>query len=75
MESLDCFVLGDRVLWLGRRRSARLSGSEDCLGSEDIFLEEAPMDEFFQILSEDPIMNGLVPFTIMVEVVLFCSEM
>ena len=40
--SLDCLVLGDRVLCLGQRQSAQLSESSGC---EDIFLEEALADE------------------------------
>jgi len=50
-----------------------LSRSGDCFRCEDIFLEEALADELFHILSKAPIMDDLVPLTIVVEV-LFCSR-
>jgi len=45
--SLNCLVLGDHVLWLDRRLSARLSGFRGCFGCENIFLEETLADELF----------------------------
>ena len=61
------------MLWLERRQSARLSGSGDCFGCEDILLEEALEDEFFQISLEALTMDDFVPLTIVVRAVLFCS--
>jgi len=66
IESLDYFLLSDYVSWLGRRWSTRLCRYGDYFGCEDIFLKEALMDEFIQVSSETPIMDGLVLFTIAV---------
>ena len=52
----------------------RLSGSEGCFGCEDIFLEEALVDELFHVFLEAPAMNGVVPLTVIVGAILFCSE-
>ena len=75
IRALDCLILGDRILWFERRPSAWLSKSGDCFGYEDILLEEALADELFQVPSEAPKLDGLVPFIVVVGVVLFCSEM
>jgi len=61
IESLNSLVLGDRVLRLDMKRSARLSGSGDCFGCEDLFLEEALADELFQVPFEAPTMDSFVP--------------
>ena len=45
---VDRPVLSDRVILL-RRQGIQLS--RNCLESEDIILEEALLDEFFQILA------------------------
>ena len=39
------------------------------LRDENILLEHAPLDELFKILSEGPIMGGLVPFIFVVGVI------
>ena len=61
------------MLRLDRRHSARLSGSGDYFVCKDIFLKEALADELFQVPSEAPIMDDLVPFTVVVGAVLFYS--
>ena len=38
----------------------------NCLGGEDILLEEALLDELLQVFSEGPAMDGLVPFAVVV---------
>jgi len=40
------------------------------LGSENILLEEALLDKLFQVSSEVPTVNSLVPFTVIVQAVL-----
>ena len=50
-------VLNDCALLLGRR-GVRLS--RNCLRDEDVLLEEALLDELFQISLEGPTMDGLV---------------
>ena len=44
-------------------------------GCEDIFLEEALVDEFFQVLSDASAIDGLMPLTVMVGAVFSRSEM
>jgi len=51
-----------------------LSGSGGCFGCEDIFFEEVLADELFQVLSEAPAMDGLVPLAVMVGAIFFCSK-
>jgi len=50
----------------------------DCLknylGSEDVFFEEALLDELFQVPLEGLTMDGLVPFTSVVGAVFLRSE-
>ena len=65
-RSLNCFVLGDHILRLGRRRSARLSRSGGRFGGKDIFFKKALVDELFQVFLEAPVLDGFVPFTIMI---------
>jgi len=72
--SLNCLVMSDRMLWLDRRQSARLSISGGCFGCEDIFLEEALTDELFHVTSKAPIMDSLVLPIVMVREVLFYFE-
>jgi len=57
--SIDRLVLGDQMLWLGR---LCLRLSEICFGCENIFFEEDQLNELFQVLSEGPTVDGLVPF-------------
>ena len=40
--------------------------SENFLGSKDVLFEEALLDELFQIPSEGPTIDDLVPFTFVV---------
>ena len=63
------------MLGLERRWSAWLSRSRDYFGCEDILLEEALSDEFFQVPLEARAMDGLVPLDRHGRVVLFCSGM
>jgi len=58
---------------LGRRLSARLSRFVGYLKSENIFLEEALVDELLQIPSQAPTIDGLVPLPVVVGAVLFHS--
>jgi len=51
-----------------------LSRSGGCFGCEDIFLEEALVDELFYVPSKDLIMDDLVSLTIMVGAILFRLE-
>ena len=41
--------------------------SGNCFGSEDVLFEEALLDKLFQVPSEGPTGNGLVPFAVMIE--------
>ena len=47
MESLNCFVLGDQVLWLNRQWSVGLSRFGGCFESKDVLFEEALLDKLF----------------------------
>ena len=38
------------------------------------FFEKVLTDELFQLFSEAPTVDGLVPFTVVVRTILFCSE-
>ena len=60
---------------VGQGQSARLSGSGDYFECEDIFLDEDLTDKPFQVSSEAPAMNGFVPLTVVVGVLLFCPVM
>ena len=42
--------------------------------SKDVLLEEALSDKIFQVLLEGPAVDNFVSFTIMIGVILFCSE-
>ena len=42
--------------------------------NEDIFLAEAFADELLEVFSEAPTVGGLVPLTVMIGAVLFCSK-
>jgi len=65
-KSVNRLVLGDHddhvllpgrlYVWLPRNR----------LGSEDVLLEEALLDEFLQVSPEGPLVDGLVPFAVVV---------
>ena len=57
-KSADRLVLGNRIM-LSERLSILLLGN--CLGGEDVFLEETLLDELLQVSSEGPAINGLVP--------------
>ena len=74
-QIFNYLVLDDYMLWLERRQSAWLSGSEDYFGYENILLEEALTDKLFQVPSEAPAMDGLVPLFIMVGAVFFYTRM
>jgi len=50
MWSIDHLVLGDQILWLGRLQVWLL---ESCFECEDVFFENALLNELFQVLSED----------------------
>ena len=71
--SFNCFVFGDHMLWLGRRRSTRLSWPGDRFGDTDVFFEEALADELFQVSSKVLTMDGSVPLAVMEGTILFCS--
>ena len=73
MKSLNFFVLDDQVLWLNRRRGIELSGSEGYFGSENVLFEEILLDELFQVLLEDPTVDGLVPLVVTIGAIFFCS--
>ena len=64
---VDRSVLSDRVLLSGRQGIWLLRNR---LGSEDIFFKEALLDEFFQIPSEGPTVDGLVPPTVVERAIL-----
>ena len=66
-KSVDCLVLVDRSL-LPRRLCIWLS--ENRLRGEDVFLEEALLDELLQVFSEGPVMDALLPPTVMIGAVL-----
>ena len=63
--SLNRLVLGDPMLWLGRRRSARLSWVGGYPGGEYVFFEEVLMDKFFQLPPEAFAVGDLVSLTVM----------
>ena len=44
--SLNCFILGDQVLWLDKW-SVWLSGFRGCFESKDILSKEALLDKLF----------------------------
>jgi len=46
IESLNSVVLGDHMLWMGRRQSTRLSCIGGCPESKDVLFKEALMDKF-----------------------------
>jgi len=60
-SSVDHPVLSDAFL-LMKRWDILLP--RNCLGSEDMLLEEALLDDLFQIFSEGSLMDGLVPLTV-----------
>ena len=66
-KSVDFLVLGNQIL-LPRRLYVGLS--ENCLKSEDVPLDKALLDQFLQVPSERPTIDGLVPFTVVVGAVL-----
>ena len=45
--------------------------SENRLGSEDVLIEEALFDEFLQVPSKRPIVDGFVSFTLVVGAIFF----
>jgi len=59
---------------LSRQWSAELSGSGGYFRSKNVLFEEALLDELFQVLSEGPVVDGLVSLAVMVGVIFFCSE-
>ena len=61
VESINRFVLGNQIL-LPRMLCAWLSGN--FLGGEDVLLEKALLDQFLQVPSECPAMDGLVLFAV-----------
>jgi len=56
-SSVDRLVLSELVLLLGRRGIHLLW---NCLWGEDVILEEALLDELFQISSKGPAIDGLM---------------
>ena len=65
--SVDRRVLSDQVLLLGRWGVRLL---QNCLGHKDVLLEEALLDEFFQISLEGQAMDDLVSLAVMERAVL-----
>ena len=61
------------MLWLGKRWIVELSGSGGCF--RRMYFEETLLDELFQVLLEDPVMDGLVSFTVMIGAILLCARM
>ena len=51
-----------------------MSRSCCCFRSEEVFFEEALTDKLFQVLSEISAVDGLVPMSIVVRTVFFCSR-
>jgi len=51
-----------------------MSGFGGYFGSKDVLFEEILVDELFQVLLEGPTVDGLVPLTVMVIGIFFCSE-
>jgi len=72
--SLNCFVLGDCVLRLGRRWSARLFCTGGYLRGEDVLFEEVLADKFFQVPSEAIAVDCPVSFIVVIRATLFCSR-
>ena len=69
--SFNCFVLGDRVLRLGRRWSAQLACTGVHLGSEeDVLFEEVLAN--IQVLLEALAVDSLVSFTVVIRIIFFC---
>ena len=68
---IDRLVLGDQMMWL---RRLCVQGSGCCFGRGDIFFEDALLNELFQVLSEGPTVDGLVPFGFVVGAVFLRSE-
>jgi len=66
-HSIDRPVLSNRVLFLGRRG---VRPPRNRLGSEDVLLEEGLLDEFYQVSSKVPTVDGLVPLTVVVRAIL-----
>jgi len=70
-SSVDRPVLSDRVLFL-ERGGVRLSRNR--LESEDVLLEEGLLDEVFQVSSESPAVDSLVPLIVVVRAVHLCPR-
>ena len=66
-KSVDRLELDDRVLLSGK---LRVWLPTDHLGSENILLKEALLDELLQVSLEGPTVNGLVPLAIVVGAIL-----
>ena len=60
-------VLDDQIL-LSWRLCVRLY--ENCLEGEDVLLEEVLLGYFLQVHSEYPVIDGLVPFAVVMGAVL-----
>jgi len=73
IKSLNHLVLGDYVLWLDRRRSARMSRIGGCPEGKGVLFQEALADKFFQVFSEVFAMNSLVSLTVVVRTMFFHS--
>ena len=70
-EPVSHLILGNQILLL-RRLCVGLSGN--CLGSKDVLLEKALLDQFLHVPSERPAIDGLVPFVVVVGTVLQLGE-
>ena len=66
-NSVNHPILGDRLLFLGRRGIRLLRNR---LESEDVLLEEALLDKLLQISSESTTMDGMVPLTVVERAIL-----
>jgi len=71
---LNLFVLGDYVLWLGRRRGASLSCTGGRLESKNVLFEEVLADKFSQVPREAFAVGRLVSLAVMIKTIIFNSR-
>ena len=54
--------------------SVELSRSGGSFESENVLFEEALLDDFFKILLEGPVVDGLVSLAVIIRAIFFCSR-